>query len=370
MASVKHIIIPVFLNNSGCPSGGRCVFCNQAASGGKPCAPDSLESYLKKYIFDINKLNINNIEYTFEVAFYGGTFTALEFKSQSLYFSAARRAVSENKDAIGNKFTGFRAATRPDYINSDILEFLKDNEVKTIEIGVESFDGGVLEAAGRGYRPQDAIESIKLIKNAGFKLGLHLMCGLIGQSRDIFIKDAEILLSLAPHYARIHPLCVMNGSKLGDMYKENKFTPRSDRELIEETAYAMALFELNGIKVIRAGILENDNFRKEVLAGPAYPNLREIAESYIHRPVYDFIREKFGRGRKVLISAGCEKTLNYLIGYKKTNIKKNNDLFLEFKNKMLYNSERIYYILISAENNELSYALTRPDVLRQYIIKF
>jgi histone acetyltransferase (RNA polymerase elongator complex component) len=369
MASFKHIIIPVFLNNSGCPSGGRCVFCNQAASGGQPCPPDSLEPYLKKYICDINKLNINNIEYTFEIAFYGGTFTALELELQSRYFSAAR-AAAENETAGGNKFTGFRVATRPDYISTDILSFLRDNEVKTIEIGVESFDGAVLEAAGRGYRPAAAIESIKLIKSRGFKLSLHLMCGLIGQSRDIFKKDAGILISLAPDYARIHPLCVIKGSKLGDMYKENKFIPRPDAELIEETAYAMALFELNGIKVIRAGILENDNFRKEVLAGPAYPNLREIAESYIHGAVYDYIREKFERGRKVLISAGCEKTLNYLIGYKKINIKKNNDLYLEFKNKMLYNNERIYYILISAENNELTYALTRPDVLKQYIIKF
>ncbi len=346
------------------------MFCNQAASGGEPCRADSLETYLKKYISDIDKLNINNIEYTFEIAFYGGTFTALDFERQSEYFDAARAAVSETENAGHKKFTGFRAATRPDYIDSDILSFLKANEVKTIEIGVESFDGAVLDAAGRGYGSKTAFDAAVLIKSYGFKLSLHLMCGLIGQSRDIFKKDAETLVAIGPDYARIHPLCVIEGSKLGDMYKEKKFTPRPDTELIEETAYAMALFELNGIKVIRAGILENDNFRKEVLAGPAYANLREIAESYIHGAVYDYIREKFERGRKILISAGLEKTLNYLIGYKKINIKKNNDLFLEFKNKMLYNNERIYYILISAENNEPTYALTRPDVLKQYIIKF
>lgn len=346
------------------------MFCNQAASGGEPCGADVLETYLKKYISDINKLNIKNIEYTFEIAFYGGTFTALDFEAQSKYFDAARIAVADNENIGIKKFTGFRVATRPDYINSDILSFLKVNEVKTVEIGVESFDDGVLEAAGRGYGSKTAVDAAVSIKGYGFKLSLHLMCGLIGQSRDIFKKDSEILVSLAPDFARIHPLCVIEGSKLGGMYKEKKFTPRPDTELIEETAYAMALFELNGIKVIRVGILENDNFRKEVLAGPAYPNLREIAESYIHGSVYDFIREKFERGQKVLIFTDSEKTLNYLIGYKKNNIKKNNDLFLEFKNKMLYNSERIYYIVISSENNEPTYALTKPDVLKQYIIKF
>ncbi|OQA77427.1 MAG: Oxygen-independent coproporphyrinogen-III oxidase 1 [bacterium ADurb.Bin243] len=372
MEPVKHIIIPVFLNNLGCPASGRCVFCDQAASGGTPCSPDSIESYLKNFISGLEKENISKNEYSYEIAFYGGTFTALRRQVQASFFEAGRSALKAAGESRGGRFEGFRISTRPDFIDIETLSFLKENTVKTIEIGIESFDDGVLEKAGRGYSSAAAIASCDLIKKTGFKLSLHLMCGLEGQTRDVFLRDCSSLASAGPDYARIHPLCVMAGSRLGEFYKAGGFVPRPDSELIEETAYAMSFFELNNIKIIRAGILENDKFRKEVLAGPAFPNLREIAESLIHSTVYDFIRAKFQRPSKIIIETGREKTLNYLVGYKKENIKKNNDLLLEFKNKILYNNAKdaMPYILISAENNELTYVLTRPDVLKQYINKF
>lgn len=370
MHSPRHIIVPVFLNSLGCPSKTRCVFCNQSVSGGEPCGAASVEGFLGKFFGDLSRSNIGKTEYSFEIAFYGGTFTAISTDEQAVFFDAAEKVLREFGLLDGGRFSGFRIATRPDHIAPAVLSFLKERGVKTIEIGVESFDDKTLETSGRGYRSRTVIEALKLIKNSGFKMSAHLMCGLPGQSREVFKKDVETAVLLAPDYARIHPLCVIAGSALGEMYKTGKFIPRPDRELVEETAYAMAAFELAGVRVIRVGILENDKFRKEVLAGPAWPNLREIAEGIIHAPVYDLIREKFGRGQKITIWTKDEKTLNYLIGYKKENIEKNNDLFLEFKNKMLYNNERISYILISAENNESVYALNRPEVLKQYITKF
>ncbi len=358
------------MNSLGCPSKTRCVFCNQSVSGGEPCGASSAGEFLRKFFGDLSRSNIGKTEYSFEIAFYGGTFTALSLDEQSVFFAAAEKVLGEFGMLAGGRFSGYRIATRPDHIDPAILSFLKERGVKTIETGVESFDDNALEISGRGYCSRTAIEALKLVKNSGFKLSVHLMCGLPGQSREVFKKDVETAVSLAPDYARIHPLCVISGSALGEMYKTGNFVPRPDRELVEETAYAMAAFELAGVRVIRVGILENDKFRKEVLAGPAWPNLREVAEGLIHAPVYGLIREKFAPGLKISVWTKDEKTLNYLIGYKKENIEKNNDLFLEFKNKMLYNNERISYILISAENNESFYALTRPEVLKQYITKF
>ncbi len=370
MGRLNYIIIPIFLNNAGCPDAGRCVFCNQAASGGAPCEAEDVKAYIENFISALIKDGHEKKRCDIEIAFYGGTFTALSIKRQGLYFESANAAMNlADITKHGIEFKGFRVATRPDYINDEILSYLKKNMVKIIEIGVESFNAGVLEKSGRGYGPQTAAGACESIKRYGFELSVHLMCGLPGQDRLIFKDDVARTVALSPDYVRIHPLCVLSGSKLGGLFNEGKFKPRPDDELIEETAYAMAVFELNKIKVIRAGILENDNFRKQALAGPAYPNLREIAEGLIHSVVYDIIREKFDIKYKIIISVLEEKILNYLVGYKKNNIIKNNDLFLEFKNKMLYNNDIMDYILISAENNEPAYALTRPGVLMRYIKK-
>jgi|GEM_PF-668471 len=365
----RKLIVPLFLNSLGCPSKLKCGFCNQEASGGEPVSDDGIYLSLLKYFDDVKKLNINDIEYSFEIAFYGGTFTAIELMRQQSMFDSARRAFADSK--FHGHFEGFRISTRPDFINSEILEFLIENHTRTIEIGVESFNREVLIESGRGYTPEIAIAAAGLIKNKKIALSIHLMCGLPFQTREVFLNDVKTLASIRPDYARIHPLCVLRGTKFAEMLSRKEFMPAEDGELIAECAYAMSALELCGVKIIRVGILENEKFRKDVICGPAYPNLRELAESKIHLKIFEYIRTNC-RSEKIIIAVQHEKTLNYLLGYAKENLKKNNDLNLEIKTKILYNNESVdyWYIKLLTEKHEVLATFTRPDVLNEYMKNF
>jgi len=368
----KHIIIPVFINNLGCPSNGKCIFCNQGSSGGASSDISASAAFVRNYIRDVFRAKVFSGRLSFEIAFYGGTFTALEKEIQIKAFESSRRALEDEMASAPCEcvFKGFRVSTRPDFIDDGRLQTLAANDVKIIEIGVESFDDSVLNFSGRGYSGDTAYAAAKLIKRSGFGLCVHLMCGLPFQTREVFFSDVDNAVSIGPDYARVHPLCVLRGTSAADIFAERPGLFSGGGELITQTAYAMARLELSGTVVIRVGILENDRFRKDVISGPAQPNLREIAESRIHSAVFAYLRKSLPQAAPFFVETANEKIKSHLIGYRKENILKNNDIILEIKNKMLYNeseAEAAYIYVSSTERGIFTKMFTRAEVLRKYI---
>jgi len=376
---MRSLIIPVFIGGSGCPSLEKCIFCDQSVTGGDVTGPDGTKKFIKTYITDIcdsssGKDRGGGEERRFEIAFYGGTFTALSAAERDAFFSAAVEALEESGESLSSSglvFSGFRVSTRPDFIDRPVLDHLKKRGTKVVELGIESFDDGVLSFSRRGYTGAAAESAARLVKSFGFALSLHIMCGLPFQTRDLFFKDVDMTISVHPDFARIHPLCVVAGTRCEELYRQSRekyFFP--DDELIVQTSYALAALELSAVKVIRVGVLENDKFRARVIAGPAYPNLREVAESRIHSVLFDVIRRIAPGIGAFQVETESEKAINFIKGYKRENIQKNKDIDLEFKNKMVYNNFQPsdHYINLSCIGHELFNAVfTREDILREYI---
>ena len=105
----KYKIIPIFIPHLGCSH--NCSFCNQKKITGISKAPTESDilTIINEYIqtFKENEL--------FEIAFYGGSFTAMDINIQKIYLQAIR----DCKDIIKNCI-GIRISTRPDYINESI----------------------------------------------------------------------------------------------------------------------------------------------------------------------------------------------------------------------------------------------------------
>ena len=129
----KEYIIPIFVPNLGCPM--DCVFCNQKKISGQTTTvnaedvKNTIEYYLK---------NFNDDSKYVEIAFFGGSFTAIDEKKQIELLEAANEYIKNGKA------NSIRISTRPDYINKDILKRLKKYHVKTIELGVQSSNDYIL----------------------------------------------------------------------------------------------------------------------------------------------------------------------------------------------------------------------------------
>ena len=166
--------------HNGCPH--QCTFCNQKRITGQSSQPhgsDVLEA------IEIAQKSLGEKTRKAEIAFFGGSFTAIDRDYMLELLGAASPFVKNGE------FYGIRLSTRPDAINREILDILKEHGVTSIELGAQSMDDSVLMLNKRGHTSEDVIRACGLIHEYNFELGLQMMTGLYGSDRDTDILTAE-----------------------------------------------------------------------------------------------------------------------------------------------------------------------------------
>ncbi|MBO5005500.1 MAG: radical SAM protein [Clostridia bacterium] len=318
----KEYIIPIFVPHLGCPN--SCTFCNQKTISGQSKqvtakdVRDTIEYYLSNFK--------DNNKYV-EVAFFGGSFTGIEEEVQEELLQTAFEYIKRKK------VNSIRISTRPDYINKKILKRLKKYKVKTIELGVQSTNNYILSRCQRGHTFEDVKKASKLIRRKRFILGHQMMVGLPESTKLDEINTTKSLIKLKPKIVRIYPVLVIKGTKLEEEYKNNEYIPLTVNQAVERCKEIVAMFNKKNIKVIRLG-LQNTNTidepghnESEVVAGPYHPAFRQLVESSMW---YDSILEhikQFNTKVKVVEVKANPLNVNNIIGHKKENIKKLNELY-------------------------------------------
>ena len=176
---MKKRIIPIFVPHRGCPH--DCIFCNQKKITGvstEVTAQDA-RNIIEECLETIDK------DTNVEIAFFGGSFTAIEEECQNELLSVAKEYV--DKGLVHE----IRMSTRPDCISDPILERLKKYDASIIELGVQSMDAKVLIDSVRGHDIESVIKSAKLIKKHDIKLGLQMMVGLPSDTEEKMYRNCE-----------------------------------------------------------------------------------------------------------------------------------------------------------------------------------
>lgn len=265
----RKLIIPVFVPHMGCPH--DCCFCNQRTISGQTEPPT--EGDVRR-IIDSYKSIMDHYG-SVEIAFYGGSFTAISASQQEMYLKTAR-------DRVGCDVP-FRVSTRPDCIDLPTLELLRKYGVATIELGAQSMRDDVLKASGRGHTVEDTVRASALIKQEGFTLGIQTMLGLPHSDREAELCTAEQVIDLKPELVRIYPTVVLEGTALERMYKEGKYKAMTLEAAVDISAAIIPEYEKNGITVIRTGLQSSDNISEDgkITAGPYHPAFGELVRSRI-----------------------------------------------------------------------------------------
>ena len=318
----KEYIIPIFVPHLGCKK--CCTFCNQRTISGEKKqvtakdVTETIEYYLKNFKDKNNYV---------EVAFFGGSFTAIEQAKQEELLQAVQPYI-KNK-----KIDSIRLSTRPDAINKPILKMLKKYHVKTIELGVQSTNNYILARCKRGHSFEDVLKASKLIRLYGFNLGHQMMVGLPDSSEKDDIQTAKDIIKLKPKMVRIYPVLVIKGTELEEEYNKGDFTPLTVGQAVERSKEILRLFNAKHIQVIRVGLQNTDtitdtsNQQSEVIAGPYHPAFGQLVEDAIW---YDRIVKEIKRINAKVIKVEIEanaKDVNNIIGHKKENINKLKDTY-------------------------------------------
>ena len=313
----KEYIIPIFVPHLGCPN--NCIFCNQKKISGQTKmvnakdVEDTIEYYLKNFKDD-NKY--------VEVAFFGGSFTAIKKEKQEELLQAVQKYIHDKK------VNSIRISTRPDAIDKDILKMLKKYHVKTIELGVQSMNNYILNRSQRGHTVEDVKKASKLIRWNGFILGHQMMVGLPESTKQDEINTAKELIKLKPKIVRVYPVLVIKDTPLAIEYENKEYTPLTVTQAVERCKEIVELFNKHKINVIRIGLQNTEEISdpsketSQVVAGPYHPAFRQLVESSMW---YDSLLNEIKK-IKVKIIANPEN-INNIIGHKKENVLKLKEVY-------------------------------------------
>ena len=296
---MKHSNIAIFVPHNGCPH--TCAFCNQRVISGEQTQPTP-QDVAAAAECAIRSLGDKSAES--EIAFFGGSFTAIEREYMISLLEAAAVYVRSGK--IG----GIRCSTRPDCIDNDVLDILLEYGVTAIELGAQSMDDRVLELNERGHTAQQVRDAAKLIKSRGIELGLQMMTGLYGDSDSGALYTARELAALEPDTVRIYPTVVLRGTKLAELYESGEFEPQGLDGAVPLCAKLLKFFEERSIPVIRLGLHAGRDVEQQYVGGAYHPALRELCESRI---MLEEAAEKL---------KNAEKTAEYIITVNPSDISK------------------------------------------------
>lgn len=270
-------MIPFFIPHVGCPY--VCTFCNQpritGQSGISHLTPEYIQHTIKDYIG--NKRN----DKFWEVAFYGGSFTAIHSDLQNTLLEPAYEMLRQGI------IDGIRCSTRPDAVGDEAITLLQSYGVKTVELGVQSMNAQILIDAKRGHTSQQVVEAVSRLKNRGMTVGVQLLPGLKGETWDTILETAIAVVKLQPDFVRIYPVLVIENTELADQYRAGEYEPLSTEKAIKYCAFLKEWFEEHNIEVIRTGLQSTDELDSgnSLVAGPYEPAMGELVvnEQYKQR---------------------------------------------------------------------------------------
>lgn len=305
----RHVNIPIFIPHLGCPN--QCVFCNQRTISG---VNDFEISDVKKQIEEALLTIDRSCEA--EIAFFGGSFTGIDRELMISLLELAYEYV------LSGKVKSVRCSTRPDYINSEILDLLKKYRVDTIELGLQSSSDSVLTVSKRGHSRADEENACKMITQNGFSLIGQMMIGLPGSTLEDELETARFIVNSGAEGARIYPTVVFYGTELYEMSKVGVYSPIELTDAVERSAKVLQIFLDANVDVIRIGLCSSENLvdDEKYYAGPNHPAIGEMVESAM---LYNKITGLLNKDKsysdvtlKVFVAKGY---LSKAIGQKKTN---------------------------------------------------
>ena len=270
---VRTPVVPVFLPFRGCPV--RCVFCAQDVQTGLADAnplPGTAAQAVPQVSTGIGQV-LNEARQKLrhrhdaghppaELAFYGGTFTALPESELAACLDLAREALEQGW------ISSFRCSTRPDRVDAPTLLRLRSAGCGVVELGVQSFNDSALAVSRRGYTGATALAACATVRAAGLKLGVQLLPGMPGHNPQHFAHDVPTALAAGAHMLRFYPCLVLEGTGLAAMWREGSYKPWPLEATLDALAQGWLEAMRAGVPVIRMGLAPEPGLAQAILAGP------------------------------------------------------------------------------------------------------
>jgi elongator complex protein 3 len=231
-----------------------------------------------------------------ELIVMGGTMTARPTEYQEVFvsrcieamntypggsLSAEAHDIHDVEDANENsdvRCVAITFETRPDWCKKEHIDRMLSYGVTKVELGVQHVDDAILSFNRRGCTVADTVEANTLLRDAGLKVGFHMMPNLPGSSIESDRKMFETIFSdprFRPDFLKIYPTLVTPGSEIENLWQNEKFSPYVEDELVDLIAYGKSLIP----EYTRLQRIQRDIPAKLIVAGSKHSNFRQLAQN-------------------------------------------------------------------------------------------
>jgi len=280
-------VTPVAVMAKPFPCPGKCVYC--------PSSPEAPKSYTvespavlraRSCGFDAKRqvevrlktlAEMGHAQDKVELIVMGGTFLSYPQDYQYQFIndcydalngipsSSLEEAKKLNENAE-HRCVGLCIETRPDFCGGEEIKSMLDFGTTRVELGVQTLDDEVHRLTKRGHGVAEVISATRLLRDYGFKVYYHWMPGLPGSTPEHDLELSRELFEdgrFRPDGLKLYPTLVVRGSELESWYRDNRYQPYADEEMIDLLVAIKTLIP----KYVRISRLMRDIPSKFIIAG-------------------------------------------------------------------------------------------------------
>jgi elongator complex protein 3 len=280
-------VTPVAVMAKPFPCPGKCVYC--------PSSPDAPKSYTvespavlratkcdfeprKQVEFRLSTLgDMGHALDKIELIIMGGTFLAYPQEYQYQFVkdcydalnglpSANLEEAKKLNEAAEHRCVGLCIETRPDFCGEKEIRRMLEFGATRVEIGVQTLDDDIHHLTKRGHGIAEVIYATRILRDHGFKVYYHWMPGLPGSTPKHDLELSGRLFDddcFRPDGLKLYPTLVVVGSELESWYRNGRYQPYADEEMIDLLVDIKALIP----KYVRIPRLMRDIPSKFIIAG-------------------------------------------------------------------------------------------------------
>ncbi len=208
--------VSIYIGIPFCPT--RCVYCSFVSTDIR-VSGKYMREFVDKLLLEIDKtaeiINETGV-YVENIYIGGGTPTTLSADDFKLIFERMKSKMDFSKII---EFTV--EAGRPDTIDRNKLQVMKDYGVNRISINPQSMNNVTLGKIGRSHNIDMIYDSYNLAREIGFDIiNMDLIAGLPDETPQMFKDSLDKVIELKPENITVHSLCIKSAAELRHTKKE------------------------------------------------------------------------------------------------------------------------------------------------------
>lgn len=203
---------------------GGCIYCSREGSGDFAGNPND---NLRKQFDEIKAMMLKkwpNAKYIGYFQAFTNTYAPLEVLKERY------ETVLGFEDVIG-----LSISTRPDCLPDDVVDYLAELNERTnlwVELGLQTIHDETSDIINRGHTYQDFLDGFKKLKDRNIKTVVHIINGLPGEDKEMMIQTAKAVADMGADGIKIHLLHIIKDTPLRDFLNNGQIVPMEQEEYI------------------------------------------------------------------------------------------------------------------------------------------